>query len=305
MPKKRKRRGRKRYDIKHIDNDSPVDLSQKFSSDGKLITTVVEQSVDIDISQNARSINVQSVQNQKNLDVIATIAIFNIRKANKVTDGVLERVEKVAKIIRSKYCGWLAAEQGFPTVDNPWRNEEERFLSAFYSKDKMPFHKKTFLMEHWLKTGEIFPRVLKERTDDRIKIIKKLDSEFSEISIRESGVVLINFIVLAPTKIDFLDHLAHIGFHVSPVVIVSSIFLDMDGYQKTIVTVFSHSNDVLNISEIVKKIEEHVRITGWDMLSFGLLEPAMMVAASPMLQIRKETVLAIVDIVEQHYQKSG
>ena len=288
-----------------LTEDNSVNIYQELSEDGILTSTAVEQAVSIEVP---KDLNHLDISNPRHLDSIASAAVLNIRKrGNDITDDIMQRVRYVAGIIKSKYLGWSPA--AFPTVENPWRDEQERFLAAFYFLDTgnirkrsagthTVFHKRLSLMERWLQTGEIFDEILERNDTERKKAIEALDSHrFFNLSIRESGIASIRAVIFRDGKTDILDHLMYIGFCVSPLVIISSMIFDANHLRGRIVLVYAYDESVFDVS-IVGEIK--ISTDEWKRIQFGLIDPIIPGIFSPILP-QRSTVDAIIEMVEKHY----
>ena len=316
MKNKRKGRHHKHSESGHQNpfgtKRGPSELQQKFSEDGTLILTVAEQAITSDTPRKGGGI---TATNARHLDSLLSVAVLNLRKKkSQLSKSIIRRVGFVVNIIKKKYDGWIPAE--FPNPQNLWRSEEERFLSVFSFVSDMDLEGEVALMQHWLQTGTIRHNMLRQRDRERANLLKHLsDQSFhTNLSLQQSGIAVIHFFQLQDhirVKDAVVDHLIHIGFHLSPLV-VAYLYTIKSGSEKMYMKIFvcGYEERVFTSAsetfEALKRIDNS-RTGTWSIDPYGILSPCFAGITSPIFTISGEEASdmrnRITQITETHFKK--
>lgn len=286
-------------------SDSCISITQKLSAEGRLVP-IVEQVLKMGLPKDTKSVK---ILNPKHLDQIAAKALLQVMQKNKHTASVLERVNGIINVIKGKHDGWHQSE--LPTAKNPWPRKIDRILSAFYLAEA-DANEKVRLMKHYFMTGNFLKQVARVHNLEREKVIKKLSdkSNFSDIHVRTSGVVHISTAIPMRQNKDIgdfnmraFDHFMHIGFNVSPIVIISPIIFNPGniGVSRIITAVCVYDERILDIPEIIEEATPQLK-NHWKMASIRLLEPAIIIGISPPFRHRR-TINNLIETIEKRYTK--
>ena len=280
-------------------------ISQKALPNGVIEKTVLEQVMDTDLPPDLEQVLVSSPDS---IDVIATAAMIGIRNSkNYVPDPVRERANTIINAIKEKSVGWKLTE--LPTPENLWRSDAERIISAFIFSNTIKLKAKIAMMRKWLLTGYIPETILKRNDTNRANAIAKIPSFSAALSVRESGVAIVDVLVARDTPRVMPDHFLMLGFFRSPVVVlrtliaVSSDSTDCPYRFDAMNLICTHDRRYLDIENVIGAVSDQILITDagkWQTTSFGLLSPASIIAISPLIRKDIQAVSqSILHIVEE------